>query len=208
MFSGRNWSEILDASRNPTSPSSARFSAQRAQHSIKMVPRWSQKPPKSSQDGPRGPKMEPKWRQDGVRMAKNQKKHQRNNKMGPLNSCPAILAEKVANMAPTWIPKWSQDGQKIDAKIDQKFDASWDRFLGGFWWILEGKMEPSWHQNRSKIDANGECDFLKNRALAAAGARFLRFWESKLGVKIDKKSMKKRSPRWMPSWLRFFLDFD
>ena len=28
-------------------------------------------------------------------------------------------------------------------------------------------------------------DFLKNRALAAAGARFLRFWGSKLGVKID-----------------------
>merc|ERR1711953_794006 len=50
-------------------------------------------------------------------------------------------------------------------------------------------------------------DFLKNLALAAAGARFLRFWASKLGVKIDQKLMKKRSPRWMASWHRFFLDF-
>ena len=32
-------------------------------------------------------------------------------------------------------------------------------------------------------------DFLKNRALAAAGARFFRFGGSKLGAKIDQKSM-------------------
>ena len=54
-------------------------------------------------------------------------------------------------MAPTWVPRWSQNGEKIDAKIDHKFDASWDRFLEGFWWILGGKKDPSWHRNQSKI---------------------------------------------------------
>ena len=57
---------------------------------------------------------------------------------------------KVANMAPTWPPKRSQNQLKIDPKIDHFFSASWNRFLEGFWWILEGKMEASWHQNRTK----------------------------------------------------------
>ena len=35
-----------------------------------------------------------------------------------------ISVGKVANMAPTWLPKWSQDDQKIDPKIDHFFDAS------------------------------------------------------------------------------------
>ena len=60
---------------------------------------------------------------------------------------PPIFSEKVASMAPSWVPKWSQDGRKIDAKINHFFDASWDRFLDGFWWILGAKMEASWHQN-------------------------------------------------------------
>ena len=42
-------------------------------------------------------------------------------------------SKKVANMAPTWVPRASQNEEKIDAKIDQKFDVSWDRFLGGFY---------------------------------------------------------------------------
>ena len=78
-----------------------------------------------------------------------------------------------------------QKSINIDAKIDRFFDASWGRFLkdfGGFW-------KAKWSQVGTKIDQKSmpiaKCDFLKNRALAAAGARFLRFWESKLGVKID-----------------------
>ena len=59
-------------------------------------------------------------------------------------------SKKVANMAPTWVPRGSQNEEKIDAKIDQKFDASWNRFLGGFWWILGTKIEPSWHQDGIK----------------------------------------------------------
>ena len=57
----------------------------------------------------------------------------------------------------------------------------WEDF-GGFW-------KAKWSQVGTKIDQKSmpiaKCDFLKNRALAAAGARFLRFWGSKLGVKID-----------------------
>ena len=66
----------------------------------------------------------------------------------------ASWAGKVANMAPTWPQVGSQVGAKMDKKIhpkiDQKIDGSWDRFLEGFWWILGGKMEPSWHQNGIK----------------------------------------------------------
>ena len=49
------------------------------------------------------------------------------------------------NVAPTWL-----DGQKINAKIGCFFDASWHRFVDGFWWILDAKMQPSWHQNGIK----------------------------------------------------------
>ena len=60
-------------------------------------------------------------------------------------------SKRVANMVPTWSPKRSQNGEKIEAKIDQNFDASWGRIFEGFWWIWEGKMEPSWDQNRPQI---------------------------------------------------------
>ena len=47
-----------------------------------------------------------------------------------------ISVGKVANMAPTWLPKWSHDGQKFDPKLDHFFDASWGRFLDEFWTIF------------------------------------------------------------------------
>ena len=79
----------------------------------------------------------------------------------------------------------SQNGLKTDAKIDQNFDGFRDRFLKDF----SGFLAPKWSQVGTKIDQKSmpiaKCDFLKNRALAAAGARFLRFWGSKLGIKID-----------------------
>ena len=68
---------------------------------------------------------------------------------------------KVANMAPSWLPKRSQNRRKIDGKIDRKCNASWNRFLEGFWWIFGGKMEACWHQNRTKIDANFEERFFE-----------------------------------------------
>ena len=100
-------------------------------------------------------------------------KKEHNKKRGGTPQRTFILAEKVANMAPSWAPK----SIKIDKKSMQKsivfFDASWDRFLknfGGFW-------KAKWSQVGTNIDEKSmpiaKCDFLKNRALAAAWARFL-----------------------------------
>ena len=88
-------------------------------------------------------------------------------------------------MGPTWLPKRRQNGLKTDAKIDQNFDGFRDRFLKDF----NGFLAPKWSQVGTKINQKSmpiaKCDFLKNRALAAAGALFLRSWGSKLGIKID-----------------------
>ena len=58
-----------------------------------------------------------------------------------------------------------------------------------FWKDFRGFWQGKWKQVGTKIDQksmpSAKNDFLKNRALAAAGARFLRFWGSKLGAKID-----------------------
>ena len=43
-----------------------------------------------------------------------------------------LWPRKVANMAPTWPPKRSQNQLKIDPKIDQIFSASWNRFWKDF----------------------------------------------------------------------------
>ena len=77
--------------------------------------------------GPRGAKMEPKWRPNGVRMADKSKKNTNaTKKRVAFYSAPPPGAEKVANKAPTWAPKWSQDGPKFDAKMHHFFDASWN----------------------------------------------------------------------------------
>ena len=73
---------------------------------------------------------------------------------------------------------------KIDAKIDQKFDASWDRFSEGFWWIWGGKMEPSWHQKRSKIDANCEKRFFEKPCSRCSGGSIFEI----LGVEVGSKN--------------------
>ena len=52
-----------------------------------------------------------------------------------------LRPRKVANMAPIWPPKRSQHQLKVGTKIDQFFSASWNRFLEGFWWILDAKMK-------------------------------------------------------------------
>ena len=41
----------------------------------------------------------------------------------------ASWAGKVANMAPTWLPKWSQDGPKIHRKIDRHLFFIFHYFL-------------------------------------------------------------------------------
>ena len=58
-------------------------------------------------------------------------------------------------------PQIEAKSKKNHPKIDQKIDASWDQFLEGFWWTLGSKMEPSWHQNPSKIGISCEKAFFE-----------------------------------------------
>ena len=50
-------------------------------------------------------------------------------------------------LRPKRVPSCSQNGIKIDAKIDRNIDGFGHRFLKGFWWIFGWKMEASWHLN-------------------------------------------------------------
>ena len=72
-------------------------------------------------------------------------------------------------------------------------------------------MEEKWRHVGTKIDQKSmptsKSDFLKNRTLAAAGARFFRFGGSKLEVKTDQKSIKEWSQDGKASWHRFFVIF-
>ena len=81
---------------------------------------------------------------------KIEKEHRPNKEEASTPQRTLIFSENVANMASTWVPRRSQNGEKIDAKIDQKFDASWDRFLRGFGRILGAKMEPCWQPKETQ----------------------------------------------------------
>ena len=96
-------------------------------------------------------------------------------------------AEKVANMAASWLPKRSQDGPKIHQNFDHFLDASWDRFLNEFWSIFGSKMEASWHQNRSKIDVNFERRFFEKSCSPCSGGSI--FQDS--GVQVGSKNRSK-----------------
>ena len=69
----------------------------------------------------------------------------------------------------------SQNGVKIEKKIetknDQNFDASWDRFWGGFSRIWGAKMEPCWHPNGAQDGCyleNTEKTKYKNKMICEA----------------------------------------
>ena len=136
--------------------------------------------------------MKPRWGQDGEKI---RKKYQCNIKVDGPNSRPPILIQKVANMAPTWLPKWSQDGQKIDPKINHFFDASWDRSFFGFCWILGAKMEASWYQNRFKNRCKlGKAIFQKSCSHCSGGSIF-KVGGVQLGLKNRSKMDKKTKPK-------------
>ena len=90
--------------------------------------------------------------------------------------------KKVANMAPSCIPKRRQNRLKTDPKIDHFFDASWDRFSTEFWLICKAQVST---KITSKTNVYLVRTFFNNRALAAAGARFLRFLELEVRNKIQ-----------------------
>ena len=68
---------------------------------------------------------------------------------------------KVANMAPTWLPKRSQNREKIEVKNDQNFDASWGRFLVDFGRFGKAKRSQVGTKIASKIDPNFERRFFE-----------------------------------------------
>ena len=61
-----------------------------------------------------------------------------------------FLADFRANVAPTWLPKLTPDGYKIDAKIYHFFRCLLNSCFFCFWWILGGEMEPNWDQDGMK----------------------------------------------------------
>ena len=118
--------EIPNASRNPTSPPSVM-----AQHSAKMVPTWSQKPRKTSQDGAQGhqygAKMAPRWGQDGEKIEENANVTTR---WVELNSAPPLC--------PKMMPRWRQLGSQNGAKMAKKSIPKSIIFLmppGGDLWV-------------------------------------------------------------------------
>ena len=62
-----------------------------------------------------------------------------------------------------------------------------------FWKDFGGFLERKWRHVGTKIEEESiqieKSDFLINRALAAAGARFLRFWRLTFEIKIFEKSI-------------------
>ena len=99
-------------------------------------------------------------------------------------------------MAPTWSPKWSQNREKIEAKIDQNFDGSWGRIFEGFWWIWEGKMEPSWDQNRTKNPCEHRDAILRKSCSHSCGG--VNFLDS--GVQVGSKNRSKIDQKLRSRW--------
>ena len=69
-------------------------------------------------------------------------------------------------MAPSWLPKSKQNQRKNNAKIDRKIDASWNRFLEGFWWILEAKWRHLGTRIEQKSMPTSKKEFLKKLLLS------------------------------------------
>ena len=130
---------------------------------------------------------------------------------GRLGAWIAVLGRLGAVLGPSWAVLMAKIGPKVDQNSMQKSIIFLMLFEIGFLMDFGRFGEPKWSQVGTKIgskfDINFEERFLKNRALAAAGARFLRIGGSKLGPKINQKSITKWSRKWSASWHRFLVDF-
>ena len=88
-------------------------------------------------------------------------------------------------MAPTWLPKGSQNRPKKASKNYLEIDTQkcrlfydFNQFLDETWSQIGTKIAP-------KIDSNSKQRIFENRALARAGARFSWIWTSNFKLKID-----------------------
>ena len=116
------------------------------QNATNIVEKIMKISPKLCQDGT---KIDPKWDQDG---AENEKKEGSQHKTEKLPERRPIFTEKVAKLAPSWLPKRSPNGKKTCQKINAFFDACLKPSWEGFWSIFGSKMEPSWEQSCKKIE--------------------------------------------------------
>ena len=95
--------------------------------------------------------------------------------MGRLGS---VLERFWRRLGPSWGPTWVQVAPQDAAKIDKKSIPKLINFLMpleiGFWMDFNGFRDGKWKQVGTKIDqksmSSAKTDFLKNRALVAAGA--------------------------------------
>ena len=117
-----------------------------------LAPKWSQV----------GTKIDQQIDQKSIKIENgDQESHRSASGQSPSGFRCRKKPQKPPNMAPTWLPKRSQNGLKINAKIDQNFDNFRDRFLKDF----SGFLAPKWSQVGTKIDQKSmpiaKCDFLK-----------------------------------------------
>ena len=80
---------------------------------------------------------------------------------GILDRLGGVLEGSWRPLGRSWAEKGGQHGSNLAPKTEPKpiknrsqnwsiFYCSWNRFLEGFWWILDAKMKQSWAQNGIK----------------------------------------------------------
>ena len=151
----------------------------------------------------------------GALGGQDRKTQKRSQLLGPLGAILGPSWGPLGAVLALGSPSWGVLGRhgallsrlKIDVKIDQKNNAFQDRFLCDFTGFWEGKWRHVGPKIEQKSMPTSKSDFLKNRALPAAGARFSRFWVSNLGIKINEKSIQKWNQDGKASWHRFLMDF-
>ena len=95
---------------------------------------------------------------------------------------------------PTWLQLGSQNGAKMVQKSIKIWIIFWMPLGIDFCLIFDRFLLPKWRQVGTKIDqksmSTSKGDFLKNRALPAAGARFFKIRGAKLWPSWDQNRSK------------------
>ena len=139
--------------------------------------------------------------------------------LGVLRAPRTAKRRPKTRLGASWLEKGGQHGSNLAPKTEPKSRKNRSKNRSKFWCLLGsdffrilvdfgGKMEPSWHQNRIKNRSQlRKAIFWKNLIFPMEKQWFWRFWGSKLGRKIDQKSIKKWSHLGKVSWHRFFMNF-
>ena len=112
----------------------------------------------------------------------------------PRSICDTISGGFWAPLGAQWPHVGFQNRAKIEnksmPKSIQKIDAFWNRFLEGFWCILGGKMEASWHPNGVKNVHNFERRFFEKSLFFP---RKNHYFQGSEGLSWEQKQIKNRS---------------